>query len=180
MAKEEGRGKIATSKNYAALGFDPGLDNLGWAFVKWTPDGPEVLEAGTFVTEKDTPDLAKAKEIWDFLKGLEIHHFDLIAFELPWAGTASWDAIKLGYVAGLAMALAFRNGKRVVKVHARYSPDVLGEFDKKPTKPMVRKRIKKLFGKERGKTLHEADAICVALSAIVQEKKGARGTPLED
>ena len=166
--------------NFVALGFDPGLDNLGWAFVKWTPDGPEVLEAGTFVTQKDTSDLAKTREIWDFLKGFEIYHFDLIAFELPWARPASWVAIKLGYVAGIIMAFAFCNEKaEVVKVHARYNPDALGDFDKKPTKPMVRKRIKKLFGKERGKTFHEVDAICVALSAIVQEKKDARGTPLE-
>jgi len=168
-------------KNYVALGFDPSLDNLGWAFVKWTPDGPEVLEAGTFATEKDTPDLAKAKEIWDFLKGFEACRFDAVAFELPWVGRASWQAIKLGYVSGVLMAFAFRSEKaKIVRVRARYSPDALGEFDKKPTKGMVRKRIKELFGKERGKTSHEADAICVALSAIVQEKKDARGTPLED
>lgn len=184
MARKERGGKIDASKNYVVLGFDPSLGNLGWAFVKWTPDGPEILEAGTFVTEKDAPDLAKAKEIWDFLKGFEVRRFDAVAFELPWArpgrGRSSWVAIKLGYVAGLVMALAFRNGKRVVKVHARYNPDALGEFDKKPTKPTVRKRIKKLFGKDYAKTFHEMDAICVALSAIVQVKKDARGTPLEN
>jgi crossover junction endodeoxyribonuclease RuvC len=146
------------------LGVDPGTLVTGFGVVSSTPDGLDLLEAGTIRNQGGQSMPIRLKRIYEGLQALiDRHHPDEFAIESAFYGKNAQSALKLGQARGVSILAAVEKELPTTEYSPReVKQAVVGKGT--ATKEQVQYMVRALLHLHRETMqLDTSDAIAVAL-----------------
>ncbi|MCD6363919.1 MAG: crossover junction endodeoxyribonuclease RuvC [Synergistetes bacterium] len=152
------------------LGIDPGLRELGYAFLE---KGPTLLKTGTIYTSSELPKGDRLKLIYDRLSD-EIERFkpELLCIESVFFARNAKSAMQIGEVRGVILLLCAQRGidvKEMTPLELKKAITSWGGASKEGLSLVLRR----IYGFSPS-TSHEADAIALALCGLILLKRHLR------
>ncbi len=144
------------------LGIDPGLRELGYAFLQ---KGPTLLKSDTIYTSPELPKGDRLKLIYDRLSDeMERFNPELLCIESVFFAKNAKSAMQIGEVRGVIALLCAQKGieiKEITPLELKKSLVGWGGASKEEL-TLVLEKIYRFFPS----TSHEADAIALALCGL--------------
>ncbi|MCC7304396.1 crossover junction endodeoxyribonuclease RuvC [bacterium] len=151
------------------LGLDPGIDRLGWAFIKDSEEGIELIHYGLITTDKTKDSTHRLGEIAvDLEQLITTHHPDIIYIEKLYFSVNVKTAMTVAEVRGVLKVGAALQNIELRELHPmQLKKRILGTG--KGTKKEMQSAMKSLFKIEGTfKTDDVADAIAIAYIGILE------------
>ena len=150
-----------------AMGLDPGIGNTGYAIVKRTSTGYELLDSGY----RETSTKATLGDRLDIQHGLVCDRLmtykpDILGIEAIFFNRNISSCISTAHVIGVAELAAFRlciPALQVKPQDAKMAVGCIGNASKKHVRIMVNKVLRSYIRNQ-----HECDAAAIAIAALLK------------
>lgn len=163
---------------FRVLGIDPGTRVTGWAVLEAAGDGGRRLDSGVLRLDGGAP--SPAERLLRLRRGLREVVGDwrpsLLALEAAFFGRNARSALRLGEARGVVMVTAAEHGVPVLELPpAQVKRRVSGAG--RATKEQIARLVCLQLGLPDGTArADEADALAVALCALLERRFGVAGT----
>lgn len=151
------------------LGLDPGIDRLGWAFLKDTEEGIALIHYGLITTDKTKDSTFRLGEIAvDLQQLIQTHAPDMIFIEKLFFSINAKTAMLIAEVRGVLKVSAALQSIELREIHPmQLKKKLLGTG--KGTKKQMQAAMKSLFGLDGTfKTDDVADAVAIAYIGMLE------------
>lgn len=151
------------------LGLDPGIDRLGWAIIRETEEGIELVHYGLITTDKSRDSAARFAEIAiDLQQLIHTHEPDIVYIEKLFFSINAKTAMLIAEARGVLKVTTALENLEIKELHPmQLKKKIVGTG--KATKKEIQAAISSLFSiEEKFKTDDVADAIAIAYIGMLE------------